>query len=89
VTRELLENDEFCAQANLSTGIKGKKVIVQGFGNVGYNYAKFMHKEGAKIVGVIEKDVGIYNEAGFNPDEVKLYKQMHGSTHDLGAYPEA
>jgi glutamate dehydrogenase/leucine dehydrogenase len=33
-----------------------------------------MYKEGAKIVGIIEKDTGIYSEKGFNPDEVKLYK---------------
>lgn len=58
----------------MTTGVKGKRVIVQGFGNVGYNYAKFMYKEGAKIVGIIEKDTGIYSEKGFNPDEVKLYK---------------
>lgn len=89
VTKELLNNDDFCSAADMQTGIKGKRVIVQGFGNVGYNYAKFMYKEGAKIVGIIEKDTGIYSDKGFNPDEVKLYKQMEGSPHDLGPYPDA
>lgn len=33
-----------------------------------------MCAEGAKLVGVIEKDTGIYNAKGMNPDEVKIYK---------------
>ena len=71
-TQELLNNESFCEKARLNTGIKGKKVIIHGFGNVGYYFAKFMHKKGAKIVGIIEKDVGIYNESGFDPDDVKM-----------------
>jgi glutamate dehydrogenase/leucine dehydrogenase len=38
-----------------------------------------MCDQGAKLVGVIEQDTGIYNSEGFNPDEVKLYKEMHGT----------
>jgi len=45
---------------------------VQGFGNVGYYFAKHMYKKGAKIVGIIEKDVGLYSENGFDPDDVKM-----------------
>jgi len=55
-----------------SSGLKGKKVIIQGFGTAGYQFAKYMHKEGAKIVGIIEKDVGLFHSLGMNPDEVKL-----------------
>lgn len=89
VTKELLKNDSYCQRYDIQPGIKGKSFIVQGFGNVGYNYAKFMCNEGAKLVGVIEQDTGIYNASGFNPDEVKLYKETHGTRQDLGPFPQA
>ena len=53
--------------------MKGKKIIVQGFGNVGYYFAKKAHKNGAKIVGIVERDGAIYNSEGFNPRKVKLW----------------
>ena len=31
-----------------------------------------MHKAGAKIVGIIERDIGLYSEAGMDPDDVKM-----------------
>jgi glutamate dehydrogenase (NAD(P)+) len=40
-----------------------------------------MHSEGAKIIGIIERDAAIYNAAGFDPQDVKMYLKMHGSTH--------
>ena len=86
VLKELLENDEFCDQADLSNGVKGKKVIVQGFGNVGYNFAKFMHRNGAKIIGIVEKDAAIFSPSGLNPDDVKMHMSMSRS---LGSYPHA
>ena len=44
----------------VSPGIKGKKFIVQGFGNVGYWASKFFIEEGATLVGVAEFDGSIY-----------------------------
>jgi glutamate dehydrogenase (NAD(P)+) len=79
VTKELFNTDSFCDEADISAGIRGKKVIVQGFGNVGYHYAKKMHKEGAKIVGVIEKDAAIYSTSGFDPQELKMFLNTEGS----------
>jgi glutamate dehydrogenase/leucine dehydrogenase len=35
-----------------------------------------MHSEGAKIVGIIERDAAIYNAAGFDPQDVKMYLKM-------------
>jgi len=54
-------------------GLKGKTFITQGFGNVGYWAAKFMHNDGAKLVGVVERDGSLYNKDGINPDELKAY----------------
>ncbi len=38
----------------LEPGLEGKKVIVQGMGNVGYHAAKYFHEAGAIIVCLIE-----------------------------------
>jgi glutamate dehydrogenase (NAD(P)+) len=67
--------------------LKGKRIIVQGFGNVGYHFAKFCHNEGALIVGIIERNGGIYSTNGFDPDQVKLF--MSDPKHQLGDYDEA
>lgn len=57
----LVNSDSFCDKYDINTGMKGKKIIIQGFGNVGYHFAKFSHKAGAKIVGIIERDGAIYS----------------------------
>jgi glutamate dehydrogenase (NAD(P)+) len=75
VLNTLLEDDAFAEQAGLGTGMKGKKIIIQGFGNVGYHLATFCHKKGAKIVGVIERGQGLYNSAGMDPQAVKMHFQ--------------
>lgn len=51
--------------------IKGKKAIVQGFGNVGSAAAFYLAEMGAKIVGIIDRDGGIINENGFSFKEIK------------------
>lgn len=75
VLKELLETDSFCDKVELGSGIQGKKCIIQGFGNVGFHLARFLHQEGAKVIGIIERDVGIYNENGFDPNHVKMAMQ--------------
>tara|TARA_R110002073_G_scaffold139232_3_gene289478 strand:- start:30006 stop:31238 length:1233 start_codon:yes stop_codon:yes gene_type:complete len=51
--------------------IKGKRAIVQGFGNVGSAAAVYLTRLGAKIVGIIDRSGGIINEAGFSTEEVR------------------
>jgi len=50
---------------------KGKKAIVQGFGNVGSAAAFYLAKMGVKIVGIIDRDGGIINEEGFSFEAIK------------------
>jgi glutamate dehydrogenase (NAD(P)+) len=73
VLNTLLNEDSFTDRCGMNTGMRGKKIIVQGFGNVGYHFATFCHKKGAKIVGVIERGQGIYNSAGLDPQAVKMH----------------
>ena len=51
--------------------LKGKNVVVQGWGNVGSAAAYYIAQEGAKIVGIIDKDGGLIKEDGFSFDEIK------------------
>ena len=50
--------------------IEGKRAIVQGFGNVGSAAAYYLTQLGAKVVGIIDRDGGLINEAGFSLDEM-------------------
>ena len=50
--------------------IEGKKAVVQGFGNVGSAAAYYLTQLGAKVVGIIDRDGGVINEAGFSLDEM-------------------
>lgn len=62
----------------ISDGLKGKTYITQGFGNVGYWAAKFMHQDGAQLVSVVERDGSVYNPNGINPDELKEHINKTG-----------
>ena len=50
--------------------VKGKKAIVQGFGNVGSAAAFYLAQMGAKVVGIIDRDGGVINENGFSFEEI-------------------
>jgi len=51
--------------------VKGKRVIVQGWGNVGAAGAYYLAQEGAKIVGIIDRVGGLINEEGFSLEEIR------------------
>ena len=53
--------------------IKGKKAVVQGFGNVGAAAAYYLAEMGAKIVGIIDREGGVINEDGFSFEEIKAF----------------
>ena len=60
--------------------VKGKKAIVQGFGNVGSAAAFYLSQMGAKIVGIIDRDGGVINENGFSFDEITtLFRNKNGN----------
>lgn len=60
--------------------LKNKRVIVQGWGNVGSAAAYYIAQDGAKIVGIIDRDGGIINEKGFSFEEIKkLFLNKNGN----------
>jgi glutamate dehydrogenase (NAD(P)+) len=73
----------------MSTGLDGKRIIVQGFGNVGFHASQFCHQAGARIVAIAEQDGAIVSERGIDPQAVSEHRKARGTilglagTHDL------
>ncbi len=85
--QELFRNADDLALAKLSGTLEGKKIIVQGLGNVGYHACKFLQEEdGANIIAILERDGAILNENGLNVEDVSNYKKEHGKVE---GFPEA
>ncbi len=51
--------------------VEGKRVIVQGWGNVGSAAAYYLAQQGAKVVGIIDRVGGLINENGFDLEEIR------------------
>lgn len=61
---------------NLPNSLKGMTFVVQGFGNVGQYTTKYLVKSGAKCVGIIERDISLYNEEGIDPLNLAIHKAV-------------
>tara|TARA_B100001094_G_scaffold315947_1_gene356561 strand:+ start:870 stop:2291 length:1422 start_codon:yes stop_codon:yes gene_type:complete len=67
-------------KTGLSSGLKGKRVIIQGLGNVGYHAALFLSQEdGAKITHVLERGGAIINEQGIDIPRLREHIIQSGS----------
>ncbi|OWJ80535.1 MULTISPECIES: Glu/Leu/Phe/Val family dehydrogenase [Haematobacter] len=85
--REFFRYPEDVRRAHLSGGLDGKRIIVQGLGNVGFHAAQFLSLEdGAKITGIIERDGAIYSEDGLDVLSVKEWISRQGG---VKGYPFA
>lgn len=77
--QEFFRHPEDVALTGLSEGLRGKRVIVQGLGNVGYHAAKFLQEEdGCRITAIIERDGALVNEDGLDVEAVKAHIGGHG-----------
>jgi glutamate dehydrogenase (NAD(P)+) len=63
----------------LDKGLEGKRVVVQGLGNVGYHAAKFLQQGGAVIVGLAEYEGAIYSRKGLDIETVMRHRKETGS----------
>ncbi|MFD2202868.1 Glu/Leu/Phe/Val family dehydrogenase [Shivajiella indica] len=72
--REAVGVEEDMDALGLKPGLKGKTVIVQGLGNVGYYSAKYISEAGAKVIGVAEWNGGIWDEKGIDIEALKKYQ---------------
>ena len=84
--REFFRHKEDKAMAQLSGDLDGKRIVVQGLGNVGYHAAKFLSEEdGAKVIAIIERDGAIVNDSGLDVEDVRQW--MNGHNGLLAEYP--
>jgi glutamate dehydrogenase/leucine dehydrogenase len=51
--------------------VEGKRVVVQGWGNVGSAAAYYLAQAGAKVVGIIDRNGGLLSKEGFSFDEIR------------------
>ncbi|WP_085308224.1 Glu/Leu/Phe/Val family dehydrogenase [Planktotalea arctica] len=85
--REFFRDDLDLKKAGLTGTLEGKRVIVQGLGNVGYHAAKFLREEdGAQIIGIIEHDGALFDEKGLDVEAVHGWITKHGG---VSGYPDA
>ena len=77
--REICTMPDLMEKAGLPLGIEGKKVVVQGLGNVGYHAAKFFREGGAKVIALAEYEGAIFNAGGLNEEEVREHRKKEGT----------
>ena len=81
--QEACSYEEDIQKIGLTKGLKGKRIVVQGLGNVGYYAALFCQEEGAVITGLAEYEGAISNENGLDLIEVMKHRKETGSILDF------
>ena len=82
--QEFFRHADDVADAGLSGTLEGKRVVVQGLGNVGYHAAKFLSEEdGAKVVAVVERDGVVFNPDGI---DIEALRNHIMARHSLAAF---
>jgi glutamate dehydrogenase (NAD(P)+) len=85
--REFFRHPEDVKAAGLEGGLIGKRIIIQGLGNVGYHAARLLAEEdGCKIIVLIERDGALINENGIRPERVRQFMAEHKT---IKGYPDA
>jgi glutamate dehydrogenase (NAD(P)+) len=77
--REVLNMQDVMDKMKMPIGVKGKRVIIQGLGNVGYYSAKFFTEAGAKVIAFAEYEGAIWNNDGLDYNEVFNHRKATGS----------
>ena len=79
VLREFFRHPDEVACAGLKGGLEGKRIIVQGLGNVGFHAARFLtEEEGVRLVGVIEHDGALLSDTGLDPRALAEHRTRTG-----------
>lgn len=89
--QEFFRHPEDIKIAGLSGKLDGKRVVVQGLGNVGYHAASFLSAEdGCIITGIIERDGALSDENGLDVEAVHAWIAKHGGVkgYPKGTYVE-
>ncbi len=77
--QEFFRHPEDMKAAGLTGTLDGKRIVVQGLGNVGFHAAAFLSEEdGAKIIAVIERDGAVMNDAGLDIGLLHMHIRENG-----------
>ena len=76
---EACSYEEDMRELGLEKGLEGKRIVVQGLGNVGYYAALFCQQHGAVITGLAEYEGAIYSEKGLDVEQVMKHRRETGS----------
>ncbi len=77
--REACADLDDMQKLDLTVGIEGKTVVIQGFGNVGFHAAKFLYDNGAKVIAIAEYDGAIVSDSGIDIYVCDLHRKQTGS----------
>ncbi|WP_225972670.1 Glu/Leu/Phe/Val family dehydrogenase [Paracoccus jeotgali] len=82
--REFFRHPEALKRAGISGDLSGKRVVVQGLGNVGYHVAKFLQEEdGCAIVTVVEYNGTVHNPDGLDVEALKTHIRETGGVENF------
>ena len=80
IIREFFRHKEDYESAGFKGGLAGKKIAIQGFGNVGFHAAKFLHEEDdCKIICIMEYNGALLNPDGINVQAAKNFYTQEGT----------
>ena len=77
--REVCNHADDMIQLGLEKGLEGKRIVIQGLGNVGYNAAQFCQQGGAIIIALAEYEGAIHNSKGLEVEAVMKHRKETGS----------
>ena len=87
IVREFFRHADHVAATGLDGDLAGKRIVVQGLGNVGFHAADFLSREdGAKVVGIVERDGFLFDEKGL---DVAAVAEHLRSTRGVKGFPGA
>ena len=81
--REACADRETMQALGLEPGLEGKRVVVQGLGNVGYHAAKFLAEGGALVIAIAEREGAVHDPKGLDVERVFLHRTERGSILDV------
>lgn len=77
--REVCNHADDMMKLGLEKGLEGKRIVIQGLGNVGYNAAQFCQQGGAIIIALAEYEGAIHNPKGLDLEAVMKHRKETGS----------
>lgn len=77
--REVCNMPKQMEKRGMTAGVEGKRIVIQGMGNVGYHAARFFYEAGAKIIGIAEYEGSILKEEGIDIYALMEHRKKTGS----------